>query len=148
MPSTYLSLHYHLVFSTRDRQPIIDPLWQPRFYTYIGGIVNKLGGIPNAIGGTDNHVHLLIGLQATHKMCDVLQEIKQTSSYWVNSTFGLNNFAWQKGYGAFSVSQYEMGKIKEYIAQQPEHHQQKSFEQEYLEVLQDNGIKYDERYLW
>jgi REP element-mobilizing transposase RayT len=107
-----------------------------------------LGGVPFAVGGTGDHVHLLIGLRATHRLSDVLREIKVTSSKWVHETTGVRRFSWQDGYGAFSVSPGQADEVRKYIASQEEHHRRKTFQEEYLEFLKRNGVEYDERYLW
>src|SRR5215475_949452 len=101
MASTYLSLHYHLVFATKNREPLIAPAWRARLHEYLGGTISGLGGFPQGVGGTADHVHLLVGLKATHCLADVLRELKRPSSQWVHETFGLSEFAWQEGYGAF-----------------------------------------------
>ena len=148
MPATHLSIHYHLVFSTKDRLPLIDKVWQNRLHAYLGGIVKSLDVIPEAIGGTTNHVHLLLGIRATHRLADVVRQIKHASSHWVHKTIGMEGFSWQSGYGAFSVSPSQIEIVKNYIARQQEHHQKRTYEQEYLKILNINGIEYDERYLW
>lgn len=148
MPSTHLSLHVHIVFSTKDRHPFIEPSWRSRLHEYLGGLVRAAGGIPEAIGGTADHVHLLIGLKATHTLSTFVQDIKQTSSRWIHETIGVKNFVWQQGYGAFTVSESNREAVKEYIAKQEEHHRTKSFQEEYLAFLQKHGVQYDERYLW
>ena len=148
MPSTHLSLHVHLVFSTKDRHPFIETAWRSRLHEYLGGLVRAAGGIPEAIGGTADHVHLLVGLKATHTLSEFVQDIKQSSSRWVHETIGTKNFAWQQGYGAFTVSASNRDGVKEYIANQEEHHRTKSFQDEYLAFLEKHGVQYDERYLW
>lgn len=104
MPSTYLSLHYHLIFSTKERRRLIADSWRERLHAYLGGTARTLGGVPGAIGGTADHVHMLVGLRATHCLADVLREIKRSSSQWVHETLGVTEFSWQEGYGAFTVS--------------------------------------------
>jgi REP element-mobilizing transposase RayT len=102
--STYLSLHYHLVFSTKRREPTIDPIWQPRLHEYLGGTITGLGGFPQGSGGIADHVHLLVGLKATHCLADVMRELKKASSTWVHNEICLSTFEWQTGYAAFTVS--------------------------------------------
>jgi putative transposase len=148
MPSTHLSLHFHIVFSTKDRHPFIESSWRSRLHEYLGGLVRATDGIPEAVGGTADHVHLLAGLKATHTLSTFVQDIKQTSSRWIHETIGVKNFAWQQGYGAFTVSESNRGAVKEYIAKQEEHHRTKSLQEEYLAFLQKHGVQYDERYLW
>jgi REP element-mobilizing transposase RayT len=128
--STYLSLHYHLVFTTKNRHPLIDPSWKARLHAYIGGLANNIDAIPEAIGGTENHVHLLLGLKATHRLCDVLREIKHESSRWIHEEIGLTEFAWQDGYSAFTVSVTHLHKVKNYVLNQEKHHESMSLEEE------------------
>jgi len=134
MSSTHLSLHCHVVFGTKHQRPLILPDWRPRFHTYIGGVAD--------------HVHLLIGLRATHALADVMRDVKRVSSLWVHETFGDKQFEWQDGYGAFSVSASVLEKVKHYIANQEEHHRKKTFQEEYVEMLKASSVEYDERYLW
>ncbi|MGA2801860.1 MAG: IS200/IS605 family transposase [Verrucomicrobiota bacterium] len=148
MPATHLSLHYHIVFSTKDRRPFIADEWRNRLHEYLGGLVRTTEGFPEAIGGTNDHVHLLAGLRATIALASFVQDIKQTSSRWIHETIGVKNFAWQQGYGAFTVNVSNCDAVREYIANQAEHHRTKSFQEEYVTFLQKHGVKYDEKYLW
>lgn len=148
MPSTHLSLHFHLIFSTKDRVALMHKDWRGRLHAYMGGIINDLGGVPETIGGVEDHVHLLVGLRATHRLADVLRELKASSSKWVHEELQKPLFAWQEGYGAFTVSQSQIEAVKKYIAHQEEHHRKRTFQEEYLEFLQKNGVEYDEKYLW
>src|SRR5262245_25418690 len=86
MGSTFLSLHYHIVFSTKERRPLIKPMWRPRLHEYLGGAIRGLGGIPEIVGGVEDHVHLLAGLRATHRLADFMQELKKASSIWAAET--------------------------------------------------------------
>ena len=148
MPSTHLSLHYHIVFSTKDRHPFIADEWRNRLHEYLGGLVRVADGIPEAIGGTADHVHLLVGLRATHALASFVQDIKQTSSRWIHETIGEKNFTRQQGYGAFTVSVSNCEVVKRYIANQAEHHRTKSFQEEYVAFLKKHDVKYDEKHLW
>ena len=147
MPSTYLSLHYHLVFSTKHRELAIAPEWRARLHEYLGGTIRGLGGFPEAIGGVADHVHLLAGLKAAHCVSDVLRELKKASSIWVHKGIGMRAFAWQEGYAAFTVSATSREGVKQYIARQEEHHRVKSFRDELIEMLGKAGIEYDPKYL-
>ena len=147
MPSTYLSLHYHLVFSTKNREPWIAPEWRARLHDYLGGTIRGLGGFPEGVGGVADHVHLLIGLKATHCLADVMREFKKASSAWVHEGIGLRSFAWQEGYAAFTVSATARDGVKHYLAHQEEHHRVKSFREELVEMLNQAGIEYDPKYL-
>lgn len=147
MSSTFLSLHYHLVFSTKRRDPIIDAEWRSRLHEYLGGTVHGLGGFSQGIGGTADHVHLLVGLKATHGLADFMRELKKASSTWVHDEIGLRPFAWQEGYGAFTVSPTARSRVRKYIANQEEHHRKKAFRDELVDMLVKAGVKYEERYL-
>ena len=147
MPSTHTSLHFHLVFSTKDRQKLITESLRDDLYGYLGGIVKKEGGIALAIGGIEDHVHMLIGLIASHRLDYFMRELKASSSGWVRRERD-PGFSWQNGYGAFTVSAGNLDKVKAYIRNQAEHHKSKDFKSEYVELLQLSGIEYDEKYLW
>ena len=147
MSSTYLSLHYHLVFGTKNREACIAPAWRTRLHDYLGGTIRGLGGFPEGVGGVADHVHLLVGLKATHCLADVMRELKKASSAWVHDEIGLPAFAWQEGYAAFTVSATVREAVKHYIANQEEHHRVKSFREELVEMLAKAGIEYDAKYL-
>jgi len=148
MPSTHSSLHIHLVFSTKDRFPFIASGWQPDLHAYLGGCLKRLDAFPQEIGGVADHVHLLIGIKPTHAIADLVREAKRTSSEWVKTTHGVQQFGWQEGYGAFSVSRSSVPEIRTYIREQETHHRKRTFQEEYLEFLEKHGVEYDERYLW
>ena len=148
MSSTHLDLHYHLVFRTKDREIIIREEWRERLHSYLGGIARDLDGVPECVGGTNDHVHLLVGLKATHRLCDVLRDLKHSSSRWVHESIKDHDFAWQEGYGAFTVSSNRRETIKKYILNQVAHHKTRSFQEEYMEFLRQAGVEFDERYLW
>ena len=145
MPDTCVSLHYHVVFSTKGRRRVIVEPWQAELHAYIVGIVRDLGGVARAVGGTGDHVHILVELKATHTLADVIREIKRGSSVWVHQ-HGARTFAWQAGYGAFTVSPSQLDKVKRYIANQMEHHRKKTFEEEYVELLRLSGVEVDEMF--
>ena len=145
--STYLSLHYHLVFSTKHRQPFIETSWQSRLHDYVGGTVTGLGGVSEGIGGVADHVHLLVGLKATHCLSDFMRDLKKTSSVWVHEQIGLDAFGWQDGYAAFTVSATALPQVKSYIDHQAAHHAKKNFRAELVEMLNLAGVRYDPAYL-
>jgi REP element-mobilizing transposase RayT len=147
MGSTYASLHYHIVFSTKNRTPLIDRAIRERLHEYIGGTVRKLGGIPCGVGGVEDHVHLLIGLKPSHCLADVVRELKKGSTKWARTELGISHFAWQEGYSVFSVSSSAIEAVKAYIASQEEHHRRKSFREEVADMLQRAGVEYDPKYL-
>ena len=148
MSSTHLSLYFHIVFSTKYRVPIIGGSWRERLHDYLGGIIRGLYGSSIAVGGTEDHVHVLASLRATHRLADVVRDLKSSSSKWVHENIGNSKFDWQDGYGGFSVSRSEVETIRKYIRNQKEHHRKRTFQEEYLELLRDSGVEYDERFLW
>jgi putative transposase len=148
MPSTHLSLHSHLVFSTKDRAPLISHEWRPRLHAYLGGITKGLGAVPLAIGGMADHVHLLVGFRSCHRHDYFLRDLKADSSEWIHREISKRGFAWQKGYGAFSVSPANLERVTKYVMNQESHHQRVTFQDEYLNLLRASGVEYDERYLW
>ena len=147
MSSTHLSLHVHVVFGTKHQRPLIRPEWRERLHAYLGGAARTLDLVPEAVGGPSDHVHLLLGFRATHCLADVMRDIKRVSSLWVHETIGEREFQWQDGYGAFTVSASMVPTVKNYVARQEEHHRQKTFQEEYVEMLHLSGVEYDERYL-
>src|SRR5271170_8527133 len=114
MASTYLSLHFHLVFATKNCEAIIAPQWRSRLHEYLGGTISGLGGFPQGVGGVADRVHLLVGLKATHCLADVLRELKKASSVWIHEEIGNRSFAWQEGYAAFTVSATAREAVQKY----------------------------------
>lgn len=135
-------------FSTKDRTPTIGAAWRERLHAYLGGVVRNVEGVPESIGGAADHVHLLIGLRATVRLADVVRDVKAVSSRWVHDEIGEHAFCWQEGYGAFTVSPSQRKAVREYITRQEEHHRKRTFQEEYLELMQRAGVDYDERCLW
>ena len=136
-----------MVFSTKERMRWISNEWRDRLHAYLGGVVKGLAGVPLAIGGVEDHVHLLVGLKASHRLDYFLRDLKADSSEWVHREIR-RVFAWQKGYAAFSVSPSEVESVKRYVLNQEAHHKRKSFQEELVGLLQKSGIGYDEKYLW
>jgi REP element-mobilizing transposase RayT len=99
-------------------------------HAYLGGVIRTLNGVPEAVNGMADHVHLLVGLRATHTLADVLRETKSVSSAWVHEDVGVRSFAWQEGYGAFTVSPSQLENVRAYIQQQEEHHRTRTFREE------------------
>jgi REP element-mobilizing transposase RayT len=148
MPQTHLSLHYHLVFHTKGNKPIIETEWRERLHAFLGGCIKTAGGIPIAVGGTDDHAHLFLGLRATHRLADVVKDVKVASSKWVHTEIGDPRFGWQNGYGAFTVSTSLLERVRKYVLNQEEHHRKRSTRDEYVKLLELAGVEYDERFLW
>ncbi len=149
MPQSFVSLNYHLIFSTRDRAPTLGEAIRPRLFEYVGGILKSENAVLLAAGGMPDHVHWLISLHQQTTVADVLRLIKTNSSKWIHEEYpDLRHFAWQTGYGAFSVSVSNIERVKAYIHGQEEHHRTITFQDEYRAFLKKHGIRFDERYLW
>jgi REP element-mobilizing transposase RayT len=147
MPNTYTSLHYHLVFSTRNREPWIAEEWRPRLFEYLGGSIRGLGGHPHEAGGMADHVHLVVSLKPTHQLSKVLQELKRSSSAWIHKEHLVPNFAWQDGYAAFTISSSNLRAVVKYVQTQEEHHRGRSFREELEILLKKSGVVFDPKYL-
>ena len=148
MPSTHLSLHYHLVFSTKNREPSLNAEHRTRVHEYIGGTIRGMNGIAHAVGGVSDHIHIFAGLRATHCLADVMREIKSESSAWIHRELRLPGFAWQEGYGGFTVSASHIEPVRGYVLNQEERHRTRTFQEEYLAMLERGLVEYDEKYLW
>jgi REP element-mobilizing transposase RayT len=149
MANTYTSLHYHIIFSTKNRERWITPDIEQRIWEYLGGIAKKNDMKALQIGGVEDHVHLVLGIPPTLAISKVLQLLKSGSSKWIHDNFlALAAFEWQDGYGAFTVSRSQLPDVIEYVKNQREHHRMHTFQEEYRAFLDKHGIEYDERYLW
>jgi len=149
MPQSFAAMYAHIIFSTKNREPSIDASWQPRLYEYIGGIAKNNNLVLLSAGGVADHVHLLISIGREWSVADLVRLLKSNSSKWVHEEIpGNQSFAWQAGYGAFSVSQSQVPSVKKYIAGQEQHHLLKTFKEEFLEFLKKHDLPYDERYVW
>ena len=140
-------MHAHIVFATKHRKKLIMPTWREKLHEYLGGTVKGLGAFPQGIGGIDDHVHLLIGFKATHRLSDFMQELKKSSSTWIHKEIESENFKWQEGYSAFSVSAPARQAVQRYIANQEEHHRKKSHLEEMIELLERAGIEFNPKFL-
>ena len=149
MPNTFSQLIYHIVFSVKDKKPLLNNKIQNELYKYFAGIANNHNFKIISAGGTSNHVHILLSLKPDLKLSKCLQLIKGGSSKWIHDNFSeMESFSWQAGYGAFTVSKSQENIIKNYIAKQKEHHEKISFEDEYRKLLILNNIKFEEKYLF
>ena len=149
MSHTYSSLFFHVVWSTKNRTTAIEKSFQEQLYRYICGIVKRKEGRLLSIGGTSDHIHLLINVSPKYTISDVVCSIKSNSSRFIKQNSDcLSKFAWQEGYGAFSVSVSALEKVSQYICNQESHHKKYSFEQEFLELLKKHNIEYDAKYLF
>lgn len=143
MPTAYTQNFYHAVFSTKHRTNLITPDIEQRLYPFIGGIVRGLRCTLLAINGMPDHVHLLVRYRADLSHSELLQQIKGRSSKWINETFSLpGRFAWQEGYGGFTVSKSAVPQVEVYLARQKEHHQRQDYQAEFLELLRLHEIEF------
>jgi len=139
----------HVVFSTKNRKPWISESLQPQLHAYLAGACRTMGSDAIRVGGTDNHVHIACTLSRTLTVSRLLETIKKSSSQWIKKQDQANReFAWQAGYGAFSLGQSQLPALVRYINNQREHHRVRSFDDELRNLLQKYGVAYDERYLW
>jgi len=146
MGSTYYSLHYHWICSTKERRRFIKPDWRGRLHEYFGGTVRGLDGIALKVGGVEDHVHALIGLKPVHCIADFTRELKKATSVWAAANHD-PEFQWQEGYSIFTVSASLMEKVSRYIERQEEHHRKLTFEEELRQLLEKHGVRYDPKYL-
>ena len=141
MPNSYTCLHYHLIFSTKNRSQQITPARRDRLYSYMGGIIKDEKGILLCAGGMPDHVHLLVTMHPSRAVSDMLRAIKSGSSKWVHHSFPERaDFGWQDGYGAFTVSSSNLEQVKMYIARQEEHHRRLTFQEEFITLLKRHGV--------
>jgi REP element-mobilizing transposase RayT len=149
MGHSFTSSLYHCAFSTKERRPCIGADLRSRLWPYLGGIARENGMKTLAIGGVEDHVHLLLSLPSTMPIAKAIQLVKGGSSLWIHKTFpGQSGFAWQEGYGAFSLGISQIEATKSYIESQEEHHRKISFQEEFLAFLKKHNLDYDERYVW
>ncbi|MGC9454243.1 MAG: IS200/IS605 family transposase [Phycisphaerae bacterium] len=145
---SYTNLIYHVVFSTKQRRPILTADVRERVFEYLGGIIRKLDAKLLRAGGADDHVHLALSGPATLAVAELVRKIKANTSRWVHLKLPeQHDFAWQDGYAAFSVSLSALDRVLDYIANQQEHHRRMTFEEELKALLDKHGIEYDERYV-
>lgn len=150
MPQSLANVLVHIVFSTKHRFPFLTGTdIRHEMHAYLGGTCNNLGCRVLTVGGVADHVHILCALSRNISIADLVGEIKRGSSKWIKTKGNmLSKFGWQNGYGAFSVSQSDVERVRAYIAGQEEHHRKKNFQNEYRLFLEEYGVDYDERYVW
>ena len=147
--STFTNLLFHIVYSTKYRKPMIQSAWEDELYGNVGGILRGHKGTLLSMGGNEDHVHLLAKLSPTIAVSDMLRLIKSNSSKMVNETFRpAAAFEWQPGYAAFSVSESQFDRVRQYIRNQKEHHRKTTFKDEFIQLLKKHKIEYDERYVF
>ncbi|HKD82730.1 MAG TPA: IS200/IS605 family transposase [Candidatus Angelobacter sp.] len=146
MSHTYSQNYQHIVFSTKERCRLIDKSMQPKLWAYMAGIGRNHGFLLLANGGMEDHVHLLVQVPTHLSVAKAISVVKANSSRWMNE-HGMK-FAWQEGYGAFSVSASNLGAVQRYIATQEQHHRKLTFEEEFLGLLKKHGIEFDPKYVF
>jgi putative transposase len=150
MPQSLSAVYLHLVFSTKDRHPFLrDPTLCAETHAYLGGVSKQLDCPPIIIGGVDDHVHILARHARTITQAEWVKELKRVSSLWIKQRDpSLRDFAWQSGYGIFSVSASNLETVERYISNQEEHHKKTTFQDEYRAFLKRHAIPWDEKYVW
>jgi putative transposase len=149
MAHTFTSVLIHAVFSTSGRTPSLTETMRPEMHAYLGGIIREMGAVPIVVGGTADHVHILTKMPSNVSVAECLRVTKTNSSRWAKERWPQRrSFAWQGGYGAFSVSESRRGDAIRYIQNQEKHHRRISFQEEFLKLLKSHGVEYDERYIW
>lgn len=138
---------YHIVFATKERLPIIEKDWRSETHAYLGGIEKNFEGVPIEINGVADHVHLLVRLQPKFAFSDFMRELKASSSKWIRQNH-CSKFAWQSRYGAFTVSESQVEKVRRYIRNQEAHHRKFDLAEEYTALLEAHKIEFDRNYLW
>jgi putative transposase len=148
MSQSFVQFYAHIVFHTKNNLCLIRQEIEDELYSYLGGILRNLKSVPLRIGGTSDHIHVLCTLPKTMALADLVEELKKSSSKWIKSKGPeYKNFYWQDGYGGFSVSNFHVDVVKNYISNQKEHHFKTSFIDEYKQLLDEYGLTYDEKYL-
>lgn len=149
MPQSLAKVYLHIVFSTKNRKPLIKQEVEEELHKYLSGIARDHKSPVIAINSVEDHIHILCLLSRNITISKLLEELKKSSSKWIKTKGdAFKNFYWQNGYGAFSVSQSAVDTVKKYIANQKEHHKKKTFKEEYIEFLEKYEIEYDEKYIW
>jgi putative transposase len=150
MPQSLSKILLHLVFSTKDRRPFLrDQTLRDEMHKYIGGILNGLDCPPVVVGGVEDHVHALCILSRTCTPADMVKEVKRGSSLWIKTRSPEHaDFAWQNGYGIFSIGHSQIEDMRRYIAEQEQHHAKTTFQDEFRRLLERYEVRFDERYVW
>ncbi len=149
MANTYTQIHIHAVFAVQNRLSLINKLWKDELYKYISGIVKKNNHKLLIINGMPDHIHMLFGMRPTQSLSDLMQDIKGSSSKWINEKdFVKGKFSWQEGFGAFAYSKKEIKNVIQYIKNQEEHHRKRSLNEEYLKILKDFDVDFNEQYIF
>jgi len=149
MPQSLAFLLVHVIFSTKDRAPVLDASVRPALYAYLATVARNAKCECYRVGGVVDHVHLAVRLSRTTNVAELVEELKSSSSKWLKTQSPtLSKFAWQRGYGAFSVGPADLNALTGYIDTQETHHRKQTFQEEFLAFLKKYGVEFDERYLW
>ncbi len=149
MANTYTQIHIQAVFTVKNRECIILDSWKDELYKYISGIVQRNNHKLLSINGMPDHIHIFFGLRPTQSIAELMQDIKACSSKWINErNLVPGRFSWQEGYGAFSYSKHDVPNVIKYIINQADHHRKKTFTQEYLDVLKEFEVDFDDRFVF
>ena len=149
MGQSLVQNYIHIIFSTKYRQPLIQPPVEQELHAYLGGICNRLDCQSIIVGGHTDHIHILCMLSKKVALMKLLEEVKSHSSKWIKTKGkSYENFYWQDGYGAFSVNKTAVSKVVSYISNQKAHHEKLTFKDEYRSILKEYQVEYDERYVW
>ena len=149
MAGTFSQIHIQIVFSVKGRENLLQKPWREEVFKYISGIIKGKNQKPIIINGVSDHVHLFMGLRPSMSVSDLVRDVKNNSSNFINENkFVRGKFSWQEGYGAFTYGHSQMNQVYQYVLNQEEHHKKKSFREEYLDFLQKSGIEYNDKYLF
>ena len=149
MPQSLAQLLVHLIFSTKNREPLLSDNIRPELHSYMATILKGMDSSAILINSVEDHAHVLFHLSKNHALCDVIESLKKDSSKWIKTKGRpYRNFHWQSGYGAFSVSQSNVAQVVRYIEKQKEHHRRRTFQEEFRAFLKRYQVPYDERYVW
>ena len=148
MANTYTQIHIQVVFAVQNRQSLINNLWKSELNKYITGIIQNNNHKVLQINAMPDHIHILFGMRPTQALSDLMKQVKHDSSKWINNKrLVQGKFSWQSGYGAFSYAKSDVPRIINYIKNQEAHHKKVEFKDEYLKLLKDFDVEYDERYI-
>jgi putative transposase len=149
MAGTYTQIYLHTVFAVKGRQCLLHEKWRNEVFKYISGIIERKGQKSIIVNGVRDHVHCFFGLKPSMLIADLVRDIKNNSSRFINEKgWTQNKFQWQEGYGAFSYSRSQLESVYKYILKQEEHHQKKTFKEEYINLLEKFEIEHNEKYLF
>jgi putative transposase len=149
MPQSLSYLLVHIVFATKDRAPVLTPAIRPDLYAYLATVVRNLDCECFRVGGVADHIHLAIRISRIITIAEIVEKLKSSSSKWLKTqSQTVPDFAWQNGYGAFSVGPSDLNALLKYIDTQEEHHKKQTFQDEYRAFLNKYGVEFDERYIW